>query len=122
MNRTRTNVWRSFWIWSGFVIALTLASGIQHDYRAYLRQWLLVTSDNPWSIGNAYGPVHNLFALLLPIGRLAPELDGRARASCRGPVAAKAATTRALSFVAATRPCNQPGLRSRNRHAGVLVN
>jgi hypothetical protein len=74
MNRTRTNVWRSFWIWSGFVIALTLASGIQHDYRAYLRQWLLVTSDNPWSIGNAYGPVHNLFALLLPIGRLAPKL------------------------------------------------
>ncbi|MEQ1770277.1 MAG: glycosyltransferase 87 family protein [Devosia sp.] len=56
-------------------LALTLASPIQHDYVYYLEQWQLVLAgQDPWSTNNAYGPLHNLFAYLVPLSPLAPKL------------------------------------------------
>jgi hypothetical protein len=62
-------------IWSGAMIWLALAGGVQHDYGLYLAQWRLVLSgSDPWSTDNAYGPLHNVLAYLLPRGELAPKL------------------------------------------------
>src|SRR6476469_7330685 len=62
-------------IWSGAMIWLALAGGVQHDYGPYLAQWRLVLSgSDPWSTDNAYGPLHNVLAYLLPAGDLAPKL------------------------------------------------
>lgn len=56
-------------------IALTLIGGVRHDYIYYLEQWRLVLAGaDPWSTNNAYGPLHNAFALLLPLHELAPKL------------------------------------------------
>jgi Glycosyltransferase family 87 len=61
--------------WSVSMIWLSANSGIQHDYRSYLQQWALVMDGaDPWSTTNAYGPLHNLLAFLLPLGALAPKL------------------------------------------------
>jgi hypothetical protein len=61
-------------IWTLAMIALTALSGIQHDYIYYHEQWMLVLNRlNPWSTNNAYGPLHNAFALLLPIHDMAPK-------------------------------------------------
>lgn len=62
-------------IWSCAMIWLALASGVQHDYGPYLQQWQLVLSgSDPWATDNAYGPLHNVLAYLLPLGDLAPKL------------------------------------------------
>jgi hypothetical protein len=56
-------------------LALTLLGGIRHDYVYYLAQWDLVLSGaDPWSTNNAYGPLHNGFALLVGLHLLAPKL------------------------------------------------
>lgn len=50
-------------------------SGIRHDYRYYVPQWLLVLrGKDPWSTDNAYGPLHNVLAYLVPFDELAPKL------------------------------------------------
>ncbi len=54
---------------------LAIWGGVQHDYSAYLNQWQLVLDGrDPWSTNNAYGPLHNVLAYLLPLGKLAPKL------------------------------------------------
>jgi hypothetical protein len=41
----------------------------------YLLQWDLVLSRaDPWSTDNAYGPLHNVLAYLLPLGPLGPKM------------------------------------------------
>lgn len=68
-------MWSIVAIWSCAMIWLAIKSGFQHDYVAYLQQWRLVLSQaDPWATDNAYGPLHNLLAYLLPIGELAPKL------------------------------------------------
>ena len=60
---------------SVFALALTWLGGARHDYIYYLEQWHLVLAGiDPWSTNNAYGPLHNAFALLLPLHDLAPKL------------------------------------------------
>jgi hypothetical protein len=68
-------IWAIAAIWSAAMLWYSLASGVQHDYGAYLAQWDLVrTHANPWATDNAYGPLHNLFAYLVPLDPLAPKL------------------------------------------------
>ncbi|HVY50575.1 MAG TPA: glycosyltransferase family 87 protein [Devosia sp.] len=56
-------------------LAATLLGGVRHDYIYYLEQWRLVLAGlDPWSTNNAYGPLHNAFALLLPLDPLAPKI------------------------------------------------
>lgn len=64
-------------------IAITLYSGIRHDYGSYLLQWQVsISGGNPWATQyegesiprNAYGPMQVLFARLLVFGDLAPKL------------------------------------------------
>ncbi len=56
-------------------LAVTILGGIRHDYIYYLEQWQLVLDGlDPWSTNSAYGPLHNLFALLVPVHSLAPKL------------------------------------------------
>lgn len=65
-----------------FLIAFSLATlaavilgDVQLDYGYYLDQWRLVLAgDNPWSGNNAYGPLHNAFAVLVPLDPLLPKL------------------------------------------------
>lgn len=60
---------------SALAVMATLYSGVQHDYIDYLLQWQLVLDGkDPWSTNSAYGPLHNAFALLVPIRDLAPKL------------------------------------------------
>lgn len=60
---------------SAIAVMVTIAGGVRHDYVDYLAQWALVLAhDNPWSTNNAYGPLHNAFALLVPIRDLAPKI------------------------------------------------
>ena len=62
-------------IWSLSMIWISSAGGAQHDYWAYLSQWNLVLSGtDPWSVDNAYGPLHNTLAYLLRFGPLAPKM------------------------------------------------
>jgi len=62
-------------LWSAAMFVLAAKSGIQHDYASYLGEWKLVLSGNdPWSTNNAYGPLHNLIAYLLPFGWFGPKL------------------------------------------------
>src|SRR5262245_30442894 len=62
-------------IWSLLMIWFSVRTGSQHDYNAYLSQWTLVLAGaDPWSTTNAYGPLHNLLAYLLPFGPLGPKL------------------------------------------------
>src|SRR5579864_62307 len=61
--------------WSLAMIWFAVTSGPQHEYVLYLSQWNLVLSGaDPWSTSNAYGPLHNLLAYLLPLGQLGPKL------------------------------------------------
>ena len=56
-------------------LGLTVSGGVRHDYIYYLEQWQLVLGgQDPWSTNNAYGPLHNAFALLVPIHPLAPKI------------------------------------------------
>src|SRR4051794_11957247 len=60
---------------AGLALIVTIIGGVRHDYIYYLEQWRLVfTSTEPWSGNNAYGPLHNAFALFVPIHPLAPKL------------------------------------------------
>lgn len=78
-------------------LAATVLGGVRHDYIYYLEQWQLVLSGlDPWSTNNAYGPLHNAFALLLPLHPLAPKL-----ATALGLLVANAALVFALTT---TRP------------------
>ncbi len=52
-----------------------IVGNVPLDYGYYLDQWRLVLAgDNPWSGNNAYGPLHNAFAPLVPIDPLLPKL------------------------------------------------
>jgi hypothetical protein len=61
---------------STLAVIVTFYGGIRHDYFDYMMQWQLVLdgSPDPWSTNSAYGPLHNAFALLVPIHPLAPKL------------------------------------------------
>ena len=60
---------------STVAISVTILGGIRHDYVDYLAQWELVRDGiDPWSTNSAYGPLHNAFALLVPLHPLAPKL------------------------------------------------
>lgn len=62
-------------IYSASMIWLAVKGGVQHDYHGYLNQWNLVLStSNPWSTDNAYGPLHNLLAYATYFGPLGPKL------------------------------------------------
>jgi hypothetical protein len=62
-------------IWSILMIWFSIRSGPQHDYKSYLAEWkLILAGADPWSTDNAYGPLHNLLAYLLPLGQLAPKI------------------------------------------------
>ena len=61
--------------YSAVALGLTVIGGVRHDYIYYLEQWQLVLSgQDPWSTNNAYGPLHNAFALLVPLHPLAPKI------------------------------------------------
>jgi hypothetical protein len=63
--------------WSLLMIWLSVVGGVQEgsDYYFYIQQWKLVLSGaDPWSTTNTYGPLHNVFAYLLPISDLAPKI------------------------------------------------
>ena len=61
--------------YSAAALVLTILGGVRHDYIYYLEQWQLVRAGlDPWSTNNAYGPLHNAFALLVPLHPLAPKL------------------------------------------------
>lgn len=56
-------------------LAATLIGNVQLDYGYYLDQWRLVLGgQDPWSGNNAYGPLHNAFAPLVPLDPLLPKL------------------------------------------------
>ncbi len=60
--------------WSLLMLALCDAFRKKHDYGNYVQQWRLVLNGaDPWSTDNAYGPLHNVIALLLPFGVLVPK-------------------------------------------------
>ena len=60
---------------STLAVMVTIYGGIRHDQLDYVMQWQLVLDGaDPWSTNNAYGPLHNAFALLLPIKDIAPKL------------------------------------------------
>ncbi|HEX4297640.1 MAG TPA: glycosyltransferase 87 family protein [Devosia sp.] len=62
-------------LFSVLALVVTYVGGIRHDYIYYLQQWQLVLDGaDPWSGNNAYGPLHNAFALLVPLHPLAPKL------------------------------------------------
>ncbi len=62
-------------IFSLICLVVSYKTGLKHDYRQYIGQWMLVLSnDDPWRTNNAYGPLHNIFAYLLPISNLAPKV------------------------------------------------
>ena len=62
-------------ILTALAVMVTIYGGVRHDYGDYLKQWALVLEGaDPWSTNNAYGPLHNAFAWLVPIGELAPKL------------------------------------------------
>jgi hypothetical protein len=60
---------------SALAMMATIYGGIRHDQLDYMLQWQLVLDGkDPWSTNSAYGPLHNAFALLVPIRDLAPKL------------------------------------------------
>lgn len=60
---------------SVIALAVTIIGGVRHDYVDYLAQWQLALDGiDPWSTNSAYGPLHNAFALLVPLHPLAPKL------------------------------------------------
>jgi hypothetical protein len=61
--------------YAAVALGLTVIGGVRHDYIYYLEQWQLVlTNQDPWSTNNAYGPLHNVFALLVPLQPLVPKI------------------------------------------------
>jgi hypothetical protein len=65
------------WLIAASVLALvvTVMTGVWHDYLDYRLQWRLVLGGlDPWSTNSAYGPLHNAFALLVPIHELVPKV------------------------------------------------
>ncbi len=85
---------------SALALIVTVAGGVRHDYIYYLEQWQLVFDGvDPWSTNSAYGPLHNLFALLVPIDPLAPKLVSAA--------ALLLANGLLLAALLATRPASQ---------------
>ena len=89
---TRTSRERSWDRWLSLVLllvataflAVTVSAGPVHDYGLYLNFWSQVLKGrDPWYIlpgfwgnqpPNAYGPLFNLLAVLIPLNRLAPKL------------------------------------------------
>lgn len=69
---------RAVWILTLTAIlayAVTWLGGSRLDYIYYLDQWQLVLDGgNPWSTNNAYGPLHNVFAYLVPLHPLVPKI------------------------------------------------
>lgn len=62
-------------LYSIAALVLTIVGGVRHDYIYYLEQWQLVLDHlDPWSTNNAYGPLHNAFALLIPLHPLVPKI------------------------------------------------
>ena len=60
---------------STLAVIVAIYSGVQHDYLDYRLQWRLVLDlKDPWSTNSAYGPLHNAFALLVPIHELVPKI------------------------------------------------
>jgi hypothetical protein len=60
---------------STLAVIVAIYSGVQHDYLDYRLQWRLVLDlKDPWSTNSAYGPLHNAFALLVPIHELVPKV------------------------------------------------
>lgn len=60
---------------SALALLITIVGGVRLDYIYYLEQWQLVLAHaDPWSGNNAYGPLHNIFALLVPIHPLVPKV------------------------------------------------
>lgn len=73
--RWKVFIWVGVAIWSLSMMWLSITSRVQSDYVAYIEQWKLVLSGtDPWSTSNAYGPLHNVFAYLLPLSDLAPRI------------------------------------------------
>ena len=61
--------------YAAVAFGLTVIGGVRHDYIYYLEQWQLVlTHQDPWSTNSAYGPLHNAFALLVPLHPLIPKI------------------------------------------------
>jgi hypothetical protein len=59
---------------SALAFAITAAGGVRLDYVYYLEQWdLVLAGADPWSTNNAYGPLHNAFAWLVPVHELLPK-------------------------------------------------
>jgi len=90
-------------------LVLAFRMGPRFDYVSYLRQWNLVLSgQNPWGelpqpYGvNAYGPIHNLFALLMPMGEIVPKLAEVTiyMAACWRCIAVASRSTRGLPLYA----------------------
>ena len=57
------------------MVAYAYATGVRHDYRAYIKQWQIVLAGlDPWlNTNNAYGPLHNLWAWPARIHPLLPK-------------------------------------------------
>lgn len=74
---------RAWWLWAAYAalfLGFAAASGVQHDYIAYVRQWgVIMEGHDPWfseedAGRNAYGPLHLLFAPLAALHPLLPKL------------------------------------------------
>ena len=62
-------------VWSGAMLALSVARDQRHDYVAYLEQWSLVLGgQDPWMTSNTYGPLHNVIGLTIVLHPLVPKL------------------------------------------------
>lgn len=61
-------------------VAVSIATGVQHDYGPYLHQWAAtMDGQDPWSTDvawgrNAYGPLHLVFAPMAAIHPLLPKI------------------------------------------------
>lgn len=71
-------VWALHWLWCAICLIGTVLAGDGIDYPWYVGQWQrTLAGENPWGAAaevNAYGPLHNLFAALLPLHYYAPKL------------------------------------------------
>ena len=73
---------RAFAVFALAFLGLTVASGPRHDYVADLEIWdRVLRGEDPWWILedrqaplNAYGPLFNVQAVLVPVNPLAPKL------------------------------------------------
>jgi len=54
---------------------ITILNGPRHDYKSYLKNWLLTFKGTDPCIGtdNAYGPIHSLFSLFAVINPILPK-------------------------------------------------